>query len=45
MCDGRWLLRNGKLITLDKERILHEAEKRALRMVDAPMRQMREYRG
>jgi len=44
MCGGRWLLRNGQLITLDEDRILHEAEKRALRMVGAPMRQVREYK-
>jgi 5-methylthioadenosine/S-adenosylhomocysteine deaminase len=45
MCDGRWLLRDGVLITLDEERIRHEAEQRAFRMVGTPLRQVRTYRG
>jgi 5-methylthioadenosine/S-adenosylhomocysteine deaminase len=44
ICDGQVLLRNGELITLDEERILHEAERRAFRMVGTSMRQVREYR-
>ena len=45
MCDGRWLLRHGELVTLDEERIRREAEARALRLVSTPMRQVRQYRG
>ncbi len=44
-CDGRLLLRDGELTTLDEERIRYEAERRAFRMVGQPMRQVREYRG
>lgn len=43
--DGRLLLRDGELLTLDEERIRYEAERRAFRMVGAPMRPMRRYRG
>jgi 5-methylthioadenosine/S-adenosylhomocysteine deaminase len=43
MCDGQWLLRDGALTTLDEEKILHEAERRAFRMVGTPLRRMREY--
>jgi hypothetical protein len=32
-------------ITLDEERILYEAERRAFRLVGAPMQQVRAYRG
>ncbi|MDD5627824.1 MAG: amidohydrolase family protein, partial [Elusimicrobia bacterium] len=45
MCDGRWLMKDRQLVTLDEERILREAEKRALRLVGAPMRLVRRYRG
>ncbi len=45
MCDGRWLLRDGALTTLDEARIMREAERRAFRMVGTPLRQLREYRG
>ncbi len=45
MCDGRWLLRDGELLTLDEEKIKREAEARAFRMVKSPMQQMRAYRG
>jgi len=45
LCDGRWLMRHKTLVTLDEERIRSEAETRALRLVGAPMRQVRRYRG
>lgn len=41
--DGRLLLRNGELLTLDEERILAEAERRAFRMVGEDLRIVREY--
>jgi 5-methylthioadenosine/S-adenosylhomocysteine deaminase len=41
--DGQVLLREGKLTTLDEERILYEAEKRALRLVGQDMRSLRSY--
>ncbi len=44
LVDGRLLMRDRVLLTLDEERILHEAEQRAFRMVNQDMRQMREYR-
>ncbi len=33
MVAGRWLMRDGALLTLDEERILREAERRAFRLV------------
>ena len=42
---GRWLMRNRTLLTLDEERIMHEAERRAFRMVGSDLRIVREYRG
>jgi 5-methylthioadenosine/S-adenosylhomocysteine deaminase len=42
--DGRFLLRDGELLTLDEEHIRYEAERRAFRMVGTPMRQVRAYR-
>lgn len=36
MVAGRWLMRGRALLTLDEERILAEAEQRALRLVGAP---------
>ncbi|HEY3452066.1 MAG TPA: amidohydrolase [Myxococcales bacterium] len=45
LCDGKFLLRDGQLTTLDEERIRFEAEKRAFRMVGRPMQQLREYGG
>jgi 5-methylthioadenosine/S-adenosylhomocysteine deaminase len=45
MVDGRWLMRGRELLTLDEERILHEAERHAQDMVGRGMRQMREYKG
>ncbi|MDH7490471.1 MAG: amidohydrolase [Anaerolineae bacterium] len=44
MVDGRWLLRGGELQTLDEERILWEAERRAFRMVGSELKQVRAYR-
>ena len=41
---GDLLMRDGQLVTLDEERILHEAEKRAFRMVGEDMRAVREYK-
>ena len=41
--DGRILLRKGELTTLDEAKILHEAERRAFRLVGQAMRQVREY--
>jgi len=43
--DGRLLYRDGELLTLDEEKILHEAERRAFLMVGTEMRSMREYKG
>jgi len=42
--DGRLLMRGRELLTLDEERILHEAEQRAFRMVNQNMSQVRQYR-
>lgn len=41
--DGQLLMRDRKLLTLDEERILYEAEKHAFRMVNQNMNQVREY--
>ena len=43
MVDGRWLLRDGELKTLDEERIRHEARRRALRMTGQDMELVRTY--
>ncbi|MCC6750085.1 MAG: amidohydrolase [Deltaproteobacteria bacterium] len=43
--DGRALLRDGALTTLDEERILYEAERRALRLTGQPLTQLRRYEG
>jgi len=43
--DGRVLLRQGELTTLDEDKILREAEKRAFRLVGQELRMVREYRG
>ena len=40
---GRLLMRDGELLTLDEERIMYEAEKRAWRMVGQELRMVREY--
>ena len=42
--EGRLLMRNRSLLTLDEERILAEADRRALSMVRQNMNQVREYR-
>jgi 5-methylthioadenosine/S-adenosylhomocysteine deaminase len=43
MVNGRLLLRDGELLTLDEVRVRREAERRAFRMVGTPMRRMRDY--
>ncbi len=43
--DGRQLLRDGELLTLDEERIVAEATRRGLRLVGKEMGRMREYEG
>lgn len=45
MVDGKWLYKDGELLTLDEERIKAEAERGAFRMVSRDMRSLREYRG
>jgi 5-methylthioadenosine/S-adenosylhomocysteine deaminase len=45
ICDGRVLLRQGELTTLDEEKIIREAETRGLRLVSQELRMVREYRG
>jgi len=45
MVAGRWLMRDRMLLTLEEERIRHEAEKRAFRMVGSDLQMVREYRG
>jgi 5-methylthioadenosine/S-adenosylhomocysteine deaminase len=40
-CDGQLLYRQGEFLTLDYARIRFEAEHRAFRMADKPMRPMR----
>ncbi len=45
MVDGRWLMREGALLTLDEAKIKAEAEQGALRLVQKEMRRVREYRG
>ncbi len=44
IADGRVLLRNRQLTTLDEQEILHEAEKRAFRLVGQDLHMVREYR-
>lgn len=44
MVDGRWLMRNRELKTLDEERILAEAESHAHAMVNRGISQVREYK-
>ncbi|HLV45337.1 MAG TPA: amidohydrolase [Aggregatilineales bacterium] len=44
MVNGRWLMRNRELQTLDEARILYEAERHAQAMVRRGMTQVREYK-
>lgn len=43
MVAGRLLMRDGELLTLDEERIMYEAEKRAWRMVGQELHTVRKY--
>jgi 5-methylthioadenosine/S-adenosylhomocysteine deaminase len=43
MVAGRWLMRKKTLATLDEERIMYEAERRAWRMVGGELRLLRAY--
>jgi 5-methylthioadenosine/S-adenosylhomocysteine deaminase len=45
LVDGRWLMRDRQLLTIDEQRVKYEAQRRALRMVGAPMGQVRAYTG
>ena len=45
MVAGRWLMRDRELLTLDEERIMYEAERRAWRMVGEELHVVREYQG
>lgn len=45
MVAGRWLMRRRALLTLDEERILAEAERRAFRLLAAPQRPWLRYTG
>jgi 5-methylthioadenosine/S-adenosylhomocysteine deaminase len=40
---GQILMKDGRLTTMDEERILYEAEKRAFRMVNQDMHIVRAY--
>ena len=42
-CDGQLLYRRGEYLTLDVDRIVWEAERRAFRVVGQPMHSMRRY--
>jgi 5-methylthioadenosine/S-adenosylhomocysteine deaminase len=41
--DGRMIMRSGHLLTLDEERIRHEAERRGLRLVSGHLNSVRRY--
>ncbi len=45
IANGAVLLRGGELTTLDEDKILREAEKRAFRLVGQDLHKVREYRG
>jgi hypothetical protein len=45
MVDGKWLYRNGEILTLDEERIKAEAERGAFRLVGREMWSVRKYSG
>jgi hypothetical protein len=43
IADGKLILRDGELLTLDEEKIMAEAERHAKRMVSQNMQIVREY--
>jgi 5-methylthioadenosine/S-adenosylhomocysteine deaminase len=43
MVNGRLLMRDHRLLTMDEERIRHEAERRAFRMVSQDLHAVRRY--
>jgi 5-methylthioadenosine/S-adenosylhomocysteine deaminase len=45
MVAGRWLMQDRRLVTLDEERILWEAERRALALVGQELAIVRKYQG
>jgi 5-methylthioadenosine/S-adenosylhomocysteine deaminase len=45
MCDGRWLMRDRVILTLDEKTILEEADARARAMVGKSMQVVRSYQG
>jgi 5-methylthioadenosine/S-adenosylhomocysteine deaminase len=45
MVAGRWLMQERRLLTLDEERILWEAERRALKLVGQELAVVRRYEG
>ncbi len=45
IADGKLIYRDGELLTLDEEKIMAEAERRAKRMVSQNMKMVREYAG
>lgn len=45
MVAGRWLLKDRQLLTLDEDRILYEAERRALKLVGQDLQIVRRYEG
>lgn len=45
MCDGRWLMRDRVILTLDEESIVEEADRRARAMVGKSMQVVRSYQG
>jgi 5-methylthioadenosine/S-adenosylhomocysteine deaminase len=45
MVAGQWLMRGRQLLTLDEERVLYEAERRALRLVGGEHKLARSYPG
>ena len=44
MVDGKWLMRNRVLTTLDEDKILYEAEKRSLAVIKRGSKQLRHYK-
>jgi hypothetical protein len=45
MVAGRWLMQDRRLLTLDEERILWEAERRSLALVGQELAIVRSYAG